>query len=225
MANLSSQFLATFKTQEKSQQLSHAYLLLGGVLGDSEVNLLKNFFQVTGPDLFVLFSPIKIGHIRELIRSLAIRPHSSAKRLAILTDVETMTLEAANAFLKILEEPPPYVVFVLSATQKAKILPTILSRCQLIRQKSTSSPKLPEKNYLKPGEIAQMTIKDRFDYIAKINAQETPSILNRWEEFFRANLLSGQDARAILKDIAKTRSLLSTNTSVKLLLENLVLKF
>ncbi len=75
---------------------------------------------------------IKIGQIREMNRRLGFAPVAGRYRLSVLRQAETMTGEAANAFLKTLEEPPPGNVFVLSAAESRELFPTILSRCQKI---------------------------------------------------------------------------------------------
>ena len=69
----------------------------------------------------------------ELRRMMSFKPVEGRYKVAILTDIETMRLEAANAFLKLLEEPSPATVFVLISSRLDRILPTILSRCQRLR--------------------------------------------------------------------------------------------
>ncbi len=87
------------------------------------------------PD-FVSIKPdgrkIKIEQIRELNRSLAYAPLSGGYRVCVIHRAETMTGEAANSFLKTLEEPPSGNVLVLNATEPRDLLPTIVSRCQRV---------------------------------------------------------------------------------------------
>ncbi len=75
---------------------------------------------------------IAIGQVRELVEAAAGRPFEGERRIWILDGVEAGRLgaEAANAFLKTLEEPPPHVVFLLLAANPTAVLPTIRSRCQ-----------------------------------------------------------------------------------------------
>lgn len=74
---------------------------------------------------------IRIGQIRSLQYELALSPVQGAWRVCILTDFHTATTEAANAFLKTLEEPPAHAVIILTALDARLLLPTILSRCQV----------------------------------------------------------------------------------------------
>ncbi|MFN0058261.1 MAG: DNA polymerase III subunit [Planctomycetota bacterium] len=73
---------------------------------------------------------LEIGAVRELNPTLQIR--TSDRRVVILDDADRLADEAANALLKILEEPPPGVVFLLITSRPAQLLPTIASRCQRV---------------------------------------------------------------------------------------------
>ena len=76
----------------------------------------------------------------DLLRPMSFRPAEGQYKVAILTDVEHMNETAANAFLKLLEEPPPQTVFLLTTSRPEQLLPTIVSRCQRLR----FDPLLPE---------------------------------------------------------------------------------
>jgi len=73
----------------------------------------------------------KIDDIRDLLEKVKIPPQVGKYKVYIIDEVHMLTKEAENAFLKTLEEPPPHIVFILATTEKNKILPTILSRCQI----------------------------------------------------------------------------------------------
>jgi DNA polymerase-3 subunit delta' len=75
---------------------------------------------------------IRINQIRNLQRELSHRPYEGERRVCILTDSDRMRQEAANALLKILEEPPLHTVLILLAANGDLMLPTITSRCQRI---------------------------------------------------------------------------------------------
>ena len=71
-----------------------------------------------------------IDEIRELRERVNYAPNQARYKVYIIDEVHMLTKEASNALLKTLEEPPPYVIFVLATTEVHKVLPTILSRCQ-----------------------------------------------------------------------------------------------
>ena len=207
--------------QKDQGRLSHAYLIIGN-FDSSEI---ADFLKIKIADQHVIEnSPIKIADIRLLTHWISLRPHSSQNKLAIIHKIDNITLEAANALLKILEEPPASSILILQAEKKERILSTILSRCQII--KNPSYEKIVPQEYLPVEVIAKKTFKERFDHAAKIaETSDLIKILNLWEEYFRNQMLEGKDTRGNLKRIFMVKDLLSTNTSVKLLLENLLLHF
>lgn len=75
---------------------------------------------------------LTIATVREVSAAVAYRPAEAAWRVVIVDDIESMQETAQEAFLKTLEEPPPYVVLILLTTGIDALLPTILSRCQVI---------------------------------------------------------------------------------------------
>jgi DNA polymerase-3 subunit delta' len=97
------------------------------------------------PDLSVVqaeFSGgvLKVDQIRELQHSLSLAPYEARFRVALLLRFEEANANAANALLKTLEEPPPQVVFVLTAESAERLMPTIPSRCEVLRLRSLSIP-------------------------------------------------------------------------------------
>ncbi len=72
-----------------------------------------------------------VENIRSLIEQVRIQPQNGKYKTFIIDEVHMLSQAAFNAFLKTLEEPPPNVIFIMATTEKHKILPTILSRCQI----------------------------------------------------------------------------------------------
>jgi DNA polymerase-3 subunit gamma/tau len=72
-----------------------------------------------------------VDDIRSLIEQVRIPPQAARYKVYIIDEVHMLSQAAFNAFLKTLEEPPSYAIFILATTEKHKILPTILSRCQI----------------------------------------------------------------------------------------------
>jgi DNA polymerase-3 subunit delta' len=88
------------------------------------------------PDIRILDQddqPLKIDQVRELQRELALSPAEGAYRVAVFCNFERATPSAANALLKTLEEPAPQVVMILTAAEPGSLLPTIVSRCQILK--------------------------------------------------------------------------------------------
>ncbi|HXB07196.1 MAG TPA: DNA polymerase III subunit gamma/tau [Puia sp.] len=72
-----------------------------------------------------------VDDIRTLVEQVRFAPQAGKYKVYIIDEVHMLSTSAFNAFLKTLEEPPPYAIFILATTEKHKILPTILSRCQI----------------------------------------------------------------------------------------------
>ena len=88
---------------------------------------------------------LRIDRIRALLAALAMKPFSARHRVVIIAEAQCMNPEAANALLKVLEEPPSHTLLILTASQKADLLPTIVSRCRHIRF-----------NPLSPGDLTTL---------------------------------------------------------------------
>ncbi len=76
---------------------------------------------------------LKISQTRELKRAAYFKPHQARYQVFIVERAETLTAEAANSLLVLLEEPPPLSVFILLASSPKALLPTVVSRCQLFQ--------------------------------------------------------------------------------------------
>ena len=88
-----------------------------------------------------------VDDIRSLTDQVRIPPQTGKYKVYIIDEVHMLSQAAFNAFLKTLEEPPAHAIFILATTEKHKIIPTILSRCQIFDFKRISV--LDAKNYLK----------------------------------------------------------------------------
>lgn len=104
-----------------------------------------------------------IEDVRNLIEQVQVPPAQGKYRVFIVDEVHMLTQASFNAFLKTLEEPPSYVVFILATTEKQKIIPTILSRCQIY-------------------DFHRITIQDMVNHLAYVAQQEgieaEPAALN-----------------------------------------------
>jgi DNA polymerase III subunit gamma/tau len=152
-----SHITTTLKNAIKHQQLAHAFLFCGprGVgkttcarILSKTINCEKptkdgeacdkcqsctsfndgasmNYFELDGA------SNNSVDDIRELVTQVRFVPQTGNYKVYVIDEVHMLSSSAFNAFLKTLEEPPPYAIFILATTEKHKILPTILSRCQI----------------------------------------------------------------------------------------------
>ena len=94
-----------------------------------------------------------VDDIRSLVEQVRFAPQAGKYKVYIVDEVHMLSASAFNAFLKTLEEPPPYAIFILATTEKHKILPTILSRCQIF-------------------DFKRITIHDTVEHLEEIAAKE-----------------------------------------------------
>lgn len=93
----------------------------------------QSFNNGTSMNIFELdaASHNSVDDIRALVDQISVPPQTGKYKVYIIDEVHMLSVQAFNAFLKTLEEPPSYAKFILATTEKHKIIPTILSRCQV----------------------------------------------------------------------------------------------
>ena len=172
----------TLKQAIQSNQLAQAYLFCGprGVgktstarLFAKEINLkhepnLEDFtYNIYELDAA---SNNQVDDIRNLNDQVRIPPQRGNYKVYIIDEVHMLSQSAFNAFLKTLEEPPPHAIFILATTEKYKIIPTILSRCQVydfhrisISNMILHLEKIAQKEGVKTEKEALHIIADKAD--------------------------------------------------------------
>ena len=169
----------TLKNAVKSGKLAHAYLFCGprGVgkttcarifakaincqnptaEGEAcnECESCQSFNEQRSLNIFELdaASNNSVEHIKTLMEQTRIPPQLGRYKVFIIDEVHMLSTAAFNAFLKTLEKPPAHVIFILATTEKHKILPTILSRCQIY-------------------DFERMTIRNTVDHLKHVAEQE-----------------------------------------------------
>jgi len=119
------------------------------------------------PDLKIVETTkglIKIEQIREIRKEIELKPFRSKKKVYIIDKAEKMTLEASNCLLKTIEEPPYYAIIILICSKIDPILPTIVSRCQIVNFGLVTSLKIKEILLNKIDNLE----KDKAEIISKL---------------------------------------------------------
>lgn len=181
---------------------------------------------------------ISISQIREALGRIKFFPYEIGQKFCVIKKAHKMNQEAANALLKSLEEPSEKTFFVLLAADGDLILPTIVSRCSVLRFPEKELPKWNEENRRKMREIIAAEIFDRFDYIEKVSKkrEEFVEIFKEWEfvmaETLRKLISGHEDGRKIKKVVELIENaqkainrLEGTNTGARGVGEEFVLGF
>lgn len=143
--------------------------------------------RIVHPDLTVVEADrsggqLKIDQIRNLQHGLSLAPYDAKYRIAILLRFEEATRQAANALLKTLEEPPSQVILLLSAASVEQLLPTIVSRCEVIRLRAVPSGVIEQelqKNWkVRPAEASLLAHLSTGRPGYAINLFQNPEILS-----------------------------------------------
>lgn len=187
----------TLINQVNNNKISNQYLLYGENLNEinydaealiynllvSNPNLKLKFDRDKLTDLLVIEpekNSITIDKIRDISKFVSTKPFESNNKVVLIKQADLMRMEASNALLKNLEEPKPFVYFILLTDNKNKLLKTIISRCQVI-------------NYLSEKE------NEEFDYTIALD------ILDK---SMGQNLLTMLDSKEYLSDFQKDTDVL-----------------
>lgn len=215
-----------------------SYLVLGNSESTSEktaeiarelgISILKTSpdVQIIKPEKsspFVKKSHILIDQIRELKKTIYQKPVVNSFKLVIVKQTEKMTIDAQNSLLKIFEEPPAQVVIILTAQDKSKILPTIVSRAVTIQTVEKYSPK---------EEISSIIESDITQLLIDIGSLTDP---NTWlkeqmlalHQKLLANIKSGNyssldQIQSALIHCSQAKKMIDANVSPKFVLANLI---
>lgn len=170
-------------------------------------SLLPNV-EGNNPDVLVVEAAelaIGIDQIRQAIHFLSIKPLGEEEKMVIIKDAEKMTDEAQNCLLKTLEEPPENTTIILQTPDPELLLPTVVSRCQVVYGKE-------EKETAESFDQRMVTEMDRktaLEWIRKALIYYHEDVV-RWHDQIRA--------------LFRAQKYLKANTNVRLTLENLLLK-
>jgi DNA polymerase III delta prime subunit len=197
----------------------HAFLIVGAL--ESEVKTKINELQDKIKAEILEFPVEKIDDVRNL--NSFVRLLLTKKTAILIKNVENATHEALNAFLKNLEEPQEKLYFILTASSIYRVLPTIVSRCQIIKAISNQQSAISNetKNFIK------MTVAQKLAFLDKIKKREGAcDFVLQLIEYLHQQLLENGNYRKLAKNIAfanQTLERLKANGNVNLQLTYLAI--
>lgn len=176
------------------------------------------------PDLLYIEADSKLGieQARIIKEYFSLKPYQSRGRGVILEDATDLTLDAQNALLKTLEELPQNALFILGADSDSKFLPTVLSRCQIVRMSKAPADAVKSDNQQISGsEVERLlaaSITERFEYVEKL--KDKNQLLQALLTYFHKKLPKNAQ---FTKKLLETERWSKQNVNIRAILEYLML--
>lgn len=190
-----------------NKSYSHAYLFCGS-RGIGKFSHAKNFARAIlkddrealrffsgiddyeDADLYIVKNEgnIKKEEIEEIIENSFSKPYSGSHKIVIIDDFDKVTVEGQNALLKTLEEPMDYLILILISSTMKKILPTIISRCRVLKFSDVTGDRI--EDFLKKKNITEKNAR-LFSHLSNGNVSlalkysEDPELLSKREDLIK----------------------------------------
>lgn len=173
---------------------------------------------------------IGIAEIKDLHKKIFLKPVNSPVKAVILEDAHLLTIEAQNALLKVLEEPPDNTIIILSVDDKESLLPTILSRCQIITLEPVDTSfaegeKTEFEEFIK--NLPEMKIGERLKKAEELSKDKDEAVVwvGKLILLLRENMLDGTiEDTSVIRSFQELHTLLkTTNVNPRFAIENTLL--
>ena len=199
---------------------------------DAKVRKILENLEMEGsennPDLLIIEplekkKSIGIKQVREATKFLVEKPFSHKAKVVLINRGELLTVQAQNALLKTLEEPPSYATIIVNAKTEDSLLETVTSRCRKTRVIESAQRQITT---ISINEILTMRIGKRLSWAAEYSKEERPHVIDALEGWIfqlreNLNLVNAENIETLLK---VKKDIENTNVSLKLALEYLSIK-
>lgn len=190
-------------------------------------------YRTNHPDLFYIRTGEKLGiaEAKKIKEFFSLKPYSAKGKAVVLEDAPALTDEAQNALLKTIEELPEKATLILGTNSDIDLLPTILSRCEIITLDAKNDTAELYGKYIKELEkLLDSSIEARFEYIEKLKEKE--EFLHALVYFFRQKMIEPdtQERSHLLKlkeflfQLLEAEKWAKQNVNIRAILEYLMLK-
>ncbi|MEK7617150.1 MAG: hypothetical protein AAB414_03780 [Patescibacteria group bacterium] len=187
--------------------------------------LKESNLSTNHPDLlyFPYDSKLGIAEARKIKEHFSLKPYSAKGRAVVLEDASLLTHEAQNALLKTLEEPPESAILILAAPSDVKLLPTILSRCQVIRLQTMNHEPITMNYSSDMDKLLTSSIEERFEYIEKLKDRKEflHALVFYFHQKLASHLTSGNTK--FVKELLQAEEWANQNVNIRAILEYLML--
>lgn len=212
-----------------------SYLIIGGTLNQQRKQVKQIIkeenvsLKTSNPDLLLISEEDSIGinQIRQIKTFLSKKSwQSQSTKTVIIYQADTMTPQAQNAFLKTLEEPPANSLIIITASNKNSLIPTIISRCQIIRianEDKTSKEKL-NKYWEKWQKITQSTLDKKLGLASKLKKEDLNQFIFALQNQIKKKGSNKLKIKSWLENLITARQMLENNVNLHHVVDWLILK-
>ncbi len=188
--------------------------------------LKENKLSQIHPNMLWIPRDEKLGikEARVITQHLSLKPFQSGGQAVVLLDGDNLTPEAQNALLKTLEEPPERAIILIGVSSEDKLLPTVLSRCQVVRVQRSEVRVNSDAKYQKEiTELIKSSVEQRFIFIEKLKDREDffKALIYYYHQVFYQNQTS--ELIDFLKQLTRMEEYWQGNVNQRAILEYLML--
>ena len=198
-----------------------------------------NELETAHPDVHILaddsdmdnFQPLTIEHVRDLRQAVSFQPYQADYSTYVIIRVDEASIPAQNALLKSLEEPPTHAIFLLTATQLEKVLPTVRSRCVIVKGERSGEESAANPDASAVLELLQLKTEQALPRIFELSEKykDKKMALQFLDEVAGAahqQIINEPNRRLVvlLQNLLSTHSLIQKNVNVRLALEHFLIK-
>ncbi len=188
-----------------------------------KVELSKNGLKKDHPDVLYFDQDEKLGveSAKKIREHLSLKPYQAKGRGVVVISANNFTPEAQNSLLKTLEEPPYESVILLGANSDSNFLPTILSRCQIIKLDYKKAATNENQFITEIERLRTQNMDERFQFIEKLEEKE--EFLKSLVSYFRNDLIKNPKNVEFAKLLLQAEQWESANVNLRAILEYLML--
>jgi DNA polymerase III delta prime subunit len=194
------------------------------------LEIIKSYnYNIPHPDVLYIDDEEKLGveQTKKIRGFLSIKPYSAQGKAVVVISAHNLTPDAQNSLLKTLEEPPEESLIILGTEKEEQLLPTVLSRCEIIRIKDylpseESVTKNSDTDTPDINKLISSSVEERLEFIEKL--EDKGGFLDSLIVFFRKRLNKGESNLEYIKLLLQAKKWQKSNVNLRAILEYLMLE-
>jgi DNA polymerase III delta prime subunit len=182
-----------------------------------EQELAKLSVKSEHPDVLTLSEKINLEQIKKISQHLIWKSVKKQGRVVILNPADSLTLDAQNGLLKLLEEPPGNAIIMIGVQDESHLLPTVLSRCEVRYIHQISE----EQELIDIRDLLELPVEDRLERVEKI--EDRKKLQDNLIQFYYQKLPNHPEYGQLLQTLIESNTWIKQNVSAKAVTDYLML--